>query len=82
MYLTEALFYTLLVDYLFSTMATNKFSHKQHLLMYESSVKIRPLHGPEGRCIRREMSVVGELHMHGYAVTNIRSTKTFQNATT
>ena len=43
MYLSEALFYTLLVDYLFSTMATNKFSHKQHLLMRESSVKIQPL---------------------------------------
>ena len=29
------------------------------------------------------MSVVGELHMHGYAVTNyIHSTKTFQNAVT
>ena len=43
MYLSEALFYTLLVDYLFLTMATNKFSHKQHLLMHESSVKIWPL---------------------------------------
>ena len=42
MYLTEALFYTLLVDYLF-LMATNKFSHKQHLLKHESSVKVRPL---------------------------------------
>ena len=43
MYLTEALFYTLLVDYLFLTMAANEFSHKQHSLMHESSVKIRPL---------------------------------------
>ena len=41
--------------------------------MHESSVKIWPL--------ALRMSVVGELHMHGYAV-NIRSTKTFQNAAT
>ena len=43
-------------------MATNKFSHKQHLLMHEYSVKIRSL------TLRED--VVGELHMHGYAVTN------------